>query len=437
MTEWRLSRGRYLAIWLALVCVQLAVFFVDNDLSVEARLAWVALWQVVKVVPAVGRMNDLGRAPDDALFATLIPVANIYAFFGFLLGPTPSDDVRERRRARWKGQPSWYDAALPALRLMARTAGPGGLAALVLAVPQVILLDRIEEVVAGWSRCVRPDALGRIPPDCTLTPDGLATATQVGIAVTGFLGLYTAIQLAKRNTATPASWIPAVFFVPAAWVTGALLAVGSASYGTLVPLHVGLVTSGVIFVWHSLVGAAVAIAWVVAAHAARAGSPASLGEVWAGVRARYIDVMPAHAGRVQLVWIGSQVIVPGLFYWVYTAFVVPAGVLEDPPPHPLTRRSGQLTWGMTSRLVKLAAVYVVLLVLTQLVIVAIHGPAVAQAVLMMDTSQIPLGTQLLVEVLGTLCLWWVSVVLYLLYLGRIEQVAALRRAREAAESGAG
>lgn len=422
MADWRLSRGQYLGIWLVLVGLQLAPFALGIGPSeLSGRIAWVVAFQLLKVVPAVGRMTDLGRAPDDALFATLIPIANIYVFFAILLGRTPSDKRRQKLLARWQGQPSWYAAAVPALNAMARSAGPGLLGVLFLAVPQVLILDWVEQAVPTWT---------------TWSPETLAQASQAGMVATAFLFLYTALQLFKRKTATPASWIPAIFFVPSAWITGALLAIGSQSYGQLVPLHVGLVSTGVIFVWHSVVGAAVAVLWVLAADAAHNGQPASLSELAEGMRAKLLTVMPAHAGRVQLVWIGGQVIVPGLFYWVYAAFVVQAGVLEDPPSHPLTTRSGQLTWGMMSRLVKLAVVYALLILATQLVVVALHGPAVAQSVLMMDASAVPLETQLVVEILGTFALWWVTVVLTLLYRGRVAQLVERRRKREEAKAAA-
>ena len=420
MANWRLSRGQYLGIWLVLVALQLAPFTLGfGPTEMVGRLAWVAVFQLIKVGPAVARMTDLGRAPDDALFASLIPVANVYVFFAILLGRTPKEGRRKKLLARWQGQPSWYAAAVPALKIMGRTAGPGLLGVLFLAIPQVLILDYLEEWVPQWS---------------TWDAETLSQAGQAGLAVSVMLFLYTAIQLTKRDRATPASWIPSIFFVPVLWVTGAFLAIGSQSYGTLVPLHVGLVSTGLIFVWHSIVGAAVAVLWVLATDAADRGAPANLNELSSGMREKLVGVMPAHAGRVQLVWIGGQVIVPGLFYWVYAAFVVMVGTLEDPAPHPLTSRSGQLTWGMMSRLVKLAVVYGLLILSTQLVVVALHGPAVAQAVLMMDASQVPMETQLLVEILGTIVLWWCTVVLTLLYKGRVAQLEARKQAREAAKA---
>lgn len=417
MAHWRLGRGPYFAAWAVLVAVQLAPLLLGLGWAAGPLAGWVAVWQLAKLPLAIARSNDLGRAPDDAVFGTLVPVANLYLFLFVLLGATPTPARWERLRSGWVGQPSWYTATPESLRLMAATAGPGLLGTLILAVPQVILLDRAEAAVPTW---------GAWPPE------ELAQATSGALAVTGFLGLYTAIQLGKRATASPSSWIPSVFFVPSLWVAGALLAIGSEAYGTLTPLHVGLVTSGLIFAWHSTVGAAVTLLWVLAAHAAHEGRPASLAELWEGLRSRLPVVLPAHAGRVQLVWVGGQVIVPGLFYWVYAAFVVMVGALETPPPHPLTRRSGQLSWGMMSRLVKLCLVYALLLLSTQGVVLALHGLAVVTAAMMMDTSQVPLSTQVLVEVLGTLAMWWVTVVLYLLYRARVAQLDARQATAPAA-----
>jgi hypothetical protein len=194
-----------------------------------------------------------------------------------------------------------------------------------------------------------------------------------------------------------------------------------------------LASASVMFLWQSVFGAAAAICWVASADAAHRGNPLSLSELAAKVRERWLQLVPSHAGRVQLVWIGGQVmVVPGLFYWVYSAFVDMVGTLEDPPPHPLTNRSVELGWGMMSRLVKLCLVYGTILIGTNFgITIALDGLPALMAVMAGDASQLELSTQILSELVGTLLMWWVTVALYLMYRSRLDQLAARREAREA------
>ena len=401
------------------VCLaQFAPLFADIGLTEAGQIAaWIVGWQVVKVIPTVMRMSDLGRALDDAIFGTLVPVANIYLFIAVCLNRSPSAKRRARLSARWKGQPTWYTLAWPAARLMGRTAGSGLFAVLLLAMPGVLLIDTVE----GW-----------VPILYTMEPDQLSLALSASSTVFGFLGLYTLLQLFKRKTASPASWLPVVFMAPSGLVAGLFLAVSSESYGTLTPLHMALATAPITFLWQSIAGAAAVIVWVASADAAHR-SETAVDSVWSRVKERWLQLLPAHAGRVQLVWIGGQVmVVPGLFYWVYSAFVDMVGTLEDPPPHPLTTRSVNLAWGMMSRLVKLCLFYGTVLFGIGIGIAAwFDGIPAVMAMLTGDASQLSLSSQLLSETIGTIWMWWVTVALYLMYRARVDQLAARQEAKAA------
>ncbi|HMV69978.1 MAG TPA: hypothetical protein PKA64_24270, partial [Myxococcota bacterium] len=71
--------GFWLA-WGALVAAQIAVFMQRDALGQASTGALIALLQVIKIGPTLARLNDLGRAPDDALYA-LIPLLNVGLFF--------------------------------------------------------------------------------------------------------------------------------------------------------------------------------------------------------------------------------------------------------------------------------------------------------------------------------------------------------------------
>ena len=134
------------------------------------------------------------------------------------------------------------------------------------------------------------------------------------------------------------------------------------------------------------------------------------GEAISAARERYPSLLVAHSARVQWVIFGSQVVIPGLFYWVYSAFVDVIASVEDEASN-LTEVSGRMAWGMMPRLVKLCAVYLGTWLIPSLGIVTIfHGSAMVQAFLMGDVSQVSLQTRLLVELWGmSLPVFWPAI----------------------------
>ena len=412
MGSWRLGRGGYALAIMALLAVQAAPFlgWVDSsDWASSTLWLWVGALQVLKLVPTLGRCNDLGRSPDDAVFTTLLPIgANAYGFFFLFLDKTPTPKRWAKLRSRWHGQPAWFSAAPKALVLMARTPVSGLLGALGLAVPMVLMGDFLDARVV-WLTEMDP------------ATRELWASSFLGLA--GLLTLYVFVQLAKYKRTTTQSWWPAVFWLPSWMVCGTLYASGTPGYDFM-PILSGLLNIGVAVVWGCVIGTAVVLLWLIPAAAARAGSPVGLGEAIGMVRARYGGLMVAHSARVQWVIFGSQVIIPGLFYWVYSAFVDVIGAVEDDTEN-LTERSGRLAWGMMPRLVKLCAVYLVSWLAPSLALVAaFHGTAMVQAFAMGDVSGVSLQTRLLVEIWGSVVLWWVTVMLMLLYFGRRDQMAS-------------
>ncbi|NCG19429.1 MAG: hypothetical protein GWP91_10510 [Rhodobacterales bacterium] len=373
----------------------------------SVRLMWVIVWQLLKLPLTIGRTNDLGRSPDDALFTTLIPVANAYGWYKFGIAPTPSKKRWAKARSRWNGQVNWYNLIPQALGLMAKTA-PVGLGLLVLvSVPATLILDQMEK----W-----------IPVLQALPPESLSNYASAALGVSGFLGLYSGLQTMKRKTASPTSWLPVIFFVPSLCIVGLFAALASPNFNTLVPLISAALAMPFILVWYSFMGTFVTLAWTANMHVAETGEGDS-GDAMALVKQRLSQVLPAGAARVQWVQVGGQMFVPGLFYWVYSAFVIPAGLLENPVVHPLTNRSGDLSWGMMSRLVKLCVVYVTVMMVPSLAFVVLrHGGAVATAMMTGDLVSVPLSTQIVVDLYSNGVYWWVTATLYLMYQGRVAQL---------------
>ncbi|MBN2801036.1 MAG: hypothetical protein JXX28_17995 [Deltaproteobacteria bacterium] len=312
--------------------------------------AFLSSWLLAPLV--VMRQYDLGRSPDDAVWTVLPVLGHAFALYLILQG-TPSDAARTRSLARWEGQVG----ALRAFGLGLRAAGRGALVVaplvLVAALLDVWMLEDLKGFL-GWSE--------ELP---LATREGLSQAMLVGI---GVLGLYTALQVVKRKTVSRASWLPSLFLPPLLFLWGTVFMLSMPGSG---PGRNILLTFGWGLLMDTVLGAGLAIAWIVLGEQLRFGR-ASLGGVVKIALRRLADVSGPHGARVLAVSLGMQVVVPGLYYAVQLALTDMAAVLE--PDAPALSRSSRLTWGIRGRMLKILFLGVLLAAPLQLgSVVAFQG----------------------------------------------------------------
>ena len=314
-------------------------------------------------------------------------------------------------RAVLRARTSEIEALQQGAALMAQSLGPGLLVLLVYAVGGAIG----GSMAADWGLLLVDH-----PPEA----DSGFPSLMGGIAI--FLAIYGGIQLSKSDTATRASWWPVMLLTPALALLGAHSAVGSQLPPQIVPV---LALFGWDLVWESFVGSAVVFAWISLANGALDGTTARLDEILRDLRSRYLDVVVVHGTKAHAVTIGSQLILPGIFYALSFAFS--DQIVTAAPERKALRRSSQLTYGMRGRLFRLlAGVFFVTLALSIGVWSLVDGMPdgiygrLTQFVMSPASASGP--AMFGQRVVGGLALWITSLAMIVLYREREAQVAAKR-----------
>lgn len=351
----RWSRGPYLLAWAAVTALQVWVLSAIAQPGLAAAAAWSL--QLLKLPGAAARSRDLGEPGDDAILA-LIPFANLRLWFQ-LNRRTPSPPVWEKRRAQWVGQSSATQLVRHGFSTL------WGSAAATLAITAIYAVFEV-----GLGLGFTPWILG-LP--ATLEDRG-AVLSQILFGATGFVGLYTLVQLTKGARASRRSWWPTLLVLPLGLVA-ASVTLGGGDFQSLVDPGALLATLGVFLFLAAFPGAAAAVAWIALARAREQGGGLSIGQAWAAVRRDTLEVAPVHGGSLIAIQLGFTIVVPGIIYALQFALVDIAALLR--PEAPSFRHSVEVTRGVRQRIFK---VYVLSFLLAA--VVAMGLVAAAEALLM-------------------------------------------------------
>jgi len=272
------------------------------------------------------------------------------------------------------------------------------------------------------------DLVGRLFDWCLKQPgDSLASMAQGGFVVGGLLSVYAVIQFMKRHTATRASWFPALFALPVLVGAGGIMLAGSPTGRQLGPALFQMLLVPWTLLLYSVGGAACAIAWVRGADEVAEGRPVDTSAVLGEVGSRLVEVSGPHGARQHAVTIGLQLLVPGIFYALQLAFVDAIAVLQ--PEGAAWKRSGDLTYGMRSRLFRVFAMW---FVVTLLVVGGLQvgvGGTEAITLAMVDPRALGLPIYFVSELITAITSWVLTVALLVLYKEREAQVTAARALR--------
>lgn len=327
--------------------------------------------------------------------------------------PPPS---REELKAVLKHSTGAFAALAEGIRLAGRTAGVGGGTAIAYALVGSLL---------GWP------IIGVGNSMLELDPEAASLGAQVSGGIAMFLALYVGIQITKRKTASLASWAPGLLAIPAVLVAVAFAMVSSGQASGMQPFIPALCQLAWVLVWASFGGAAAAIVWVRSGDAASRGEPVSAAQIVAEVPRRTLEIAAPHGARVQIVSVGFQVILPGIFYALQYAFVDMVAVLD--PKRSALRRSGQLTWGMRGRLFRMFLIYwAITSALALGIALALDGGSVSQRLteMVMNPTGFPLPVLVAQELVWALASWVLTLAMLVLYQEREAQVRAKRALRE-------
>jgi hypothetical protein len=328
----RLGVGAWGAIWAFLTAGQAFVAYgaLQDGAVISGAVAGllVAVLQVAKVPFAIRRLHDLGRPADDAVLG-LVPVANI-GLWSQLTRKAPSEKRREALIAAWSGEVSAVAAFRTALGMY------GSLLPVFL--PFILLGGALSGGVDVAAEALL-NAAG------AMDSAGRGSIREVAWGVTVLLAVYAILQWFKRDRAGRSSWIPVLLLLPAALIALTLQLHDSKGLGLLV---VSLPYQALDLVWGSFVGGALAVVWTAAADARLRGEAASWSQVIAVLRARWADAVAVHGAVYQLVFVGLQVLVPGIHYALVYSFADFHAVNE--PERPSLARAHQLSHGIRRRL---------------------------------------------------------------------------------------
>lgn len=384
-----------------------------NDVALVGALAIVFALQLVKAWVTLPRLADLGRSPDDVLWA-LTPVLNAALFFQ-LFERAPTESLRERRVRSWATQTSALQAWLRSASLLPRTATVGVPSALFVAALAGDGGKAFVDLVFSRAEGSRGDGLF----------EGLALAV-------GALGLYTLLQVARRTRVSRVSWLPSLFLLPLLFVALAVAYRDSTSSGAG-PILLYLVGAAWEFGPVAVAGGVAAALWIASGSLALEGKPSGVGATWEAARGRLADVVVVWAGRYQLVQLGAEVIIPGIWFGVSFAFA--DWWASRPDGSGAFRASTARVAGVRGRVFKVLLVWFLLGQASLLsVLVGALGPEVATAALF-DPSLVPAGVATAAFVGPWLATWWCALAMGVVFLERDALLAAREQAREASAAG--
>jgi hypothetical protein len=391
--------------WLLLAGLQAAALNVFGHLDLWVWLVVVAL-QVAKLPIAIARARDAGEPADVALL-TLVPVLSVLSWLrGF--------------RARGKG----------AVARGAEAEGMDGVEAygngLSLALRSATAVAPVTLLFAALGAAF---ALGFV--DAMRGVIGTETGALIesgAYGVCGFLALYFLVQSGKRATASRVSWLPTVLLLPSI-----LLAIPFQLLAMRFPQADMIVNSlwytAAYLSWAALGGGWLHAFWIAAAQQVEERGSADIAEAASTATQRWGDVAVIHGTKAQVVALGAQVVIPGIFYAIHWCFGEIAAMLD--PEAPSLRRSGTVARAIRGRLFRmLAASFGVAQVLAMLGVWAIDGLDGISA-FYLDATEGSFAAALWFETVAAFTTWIYVVSLLPIYRQRVDLLrrkAAERRA---------
>jgi hypothetical protein len=163
---------------------------------------------------------------------------------------------------------------------------------------------------------------GLIPEILDKNNPNLATGiSQCAGFLAVLLGLYTILQIKKRETASRVSWIPCLF-LPSCLIVAALVASPNELIVSLV-LRISMELT-----WMCTVGGLIYGLWVCLSYSMATTGRVNIRASVNHLRAQGLGFLAPHGGATLLIYLGMQVLIPGIFYAVMYAFVDHAALLK-------------------------------------------------------------------------------------------------------------
>jgi len=317
---------------MSLLGVQIGLVYVYVGESPAFAVGLAVLVQLLKVPVAGLRLRDLGIRGEEGLLA-IFPLANIGLFFQ-LLTRSPSDAERSFRWAAALKYPGFLDMARSGVGVVMRVLPVMGVVAVLVGLIQAALEDLVvwgsEALNVAQGAVARPGLAVEAAGSVTWVSDVMGVLCIV-------LAGYTLIQFFKRKRASRVSWIPSLLLAPIAMFLLAVFMVSGGKVPTFVLSAVARVSLGL--AWWCLFGGVFAAIWIALSETRIRTGQVQFSRAKQLLQNRVLDVIGPHGGSVLLIWVGMQVVIPGVHYALMYVFVDHAVVL-----HPERRSFRTSAW---------------------------------------------------------------------------------------------
>lgn len=198
-----------------------------------------------------------------------------------------------------------------------------GLKVVAVSLPVMLPILVLNGLVFGWL----DHSTGSIVEACKADPGQAEVAGQVSAGIAGLLGLYLLIQIPKRKTASWASWIPTLFLPSAVLIAGWGLWFEQLAKHQELMLTL-LLRLPIELAWTCTIGGVMYGLWVCLSYNVATTGRANLGGAVSRLSQAGLGFIAPHGGAILLIFLGMQIVLPGVFYAVLFAFVTHAAILN-------------------------------------------------------------------------------------------------------------
>ncbi len=405
----RWGRASWLAAWALVAGAQIVVIWLALQEGETADytpfVLGVLALQVLKVPITLPRLNDLGRPPDDVIFA-LVPLLNWGLFLQIVAAKTPAQKLRERRIRSWSSQLSTLGAYREGWRALVGSASKVLFPTLLLGVTGAALAEGLGSWLVTGSQ----------------DPAVMQHRSTLFAGGTALVLLYTLIQVGKRRTASVSSWLPSLALLPLLLCMGSSAAAGLASPSAGLIIYNFYLMAADMAVWPLFMGVLVML-WVREGFIVlKPDAPAPIGS-WS-------DVTVIWGARAQAVAVGAQILIPGIYLSVIYAFSDLITVLQ--PERPAFSRSSQLASGIYNKLFQMLTIWFIAVVVIDVVVLSpwVEPAAVIQTILGIGGTIAP-EARAASAMLRVLASWWCVTAMLAVFLER-DRLMDAHEARKAA-----
>lgn len=198
-----------------------------------------------------------------------------------------------------------------------------GLGVVLASLPVMLPIVLVYGILFGWL----DHKLGLYIAEMQDNPKSAQWVGQVFGVLSFVLLLYGVLQFSKRHSASRVSWIPLLFLPSSLFVAICAGSFTGAHSQQEVILSMGL-RIALELIWMCTVGGLIYGLWVSLAYTAARSGRVHFSDAFAMLKKAGVGFLAPHGGATMLIYLGMQVVLPGLYYAVIYSFVDHVAVIH-------------------------------------------------------------------------------------------------------------